>query len=66
MSKLIWNAAAIPGAILITLPMVVMLECDVNTDSTQVKFWLQVVSYCVKQRGAELAGAVCQTLIDNG
>ena len=45
MSKLFWTAAAISGTILITLPIVEMLECDVNTDSTQVKFWLQVVSY---------------------
>ena len=45
MSKLFWTAVVTPGAILITLPIVEMLECDVNTDSTQVKFWLQVVSY---------------------
>jgi len=44
MSKLFLTAVVTPGTILITLPMVVMLECSVNTDSTQVKFWLQVVS----------------------
>ena len=44
MSKLFWTAAAIPGTIHITIPIAAMLEYGVSTDSTQVNFWLQVVS----------------------
>ena len=36
MSKHFWTAATTPGTILTTILMVVMLECGVNTDNTQV------------------------------
>ena len=43
MSKLFWTAAAaIP--ILTAIPIVGMLECGVNTDSTQVKYTILLVS----------------------